>query len=187
MQPGSDSLRVVLIGDASVGKTSLFNRLIEHRFHEGGAATVGASWHGYTTTVNGRETSFQIWDTAGQEKFRSLAPIYFRASKGAIVVFDVTNRKSFEAVGGWVATFKETAGPDAAVVIVGNKCDTDHRCVTVAEAQRWATDHRVPLFHASAKTGDGVEEPFRHIAAGITRDRFPARLKPESEPQRCGC
>jgi small GTP-binding protein len=177
-----------MIGDASVGKTSLFNRLIDHRFNDTEASTVGASWHSYVTPVDGREATFEIWDTAGEEKFRSLTPIYFRTAQGGVVVYDVTNRKSFDALEGWVDAFINHAGTDAAVVIVGNKCDADGRVVSVAEAQRWVNLRQFPLFHTSAKTGDGVEEPFRCVAQAVARLRVPAPVTVYApKEEKCNC
>jgi small GTP-binding protein len=170
--------RVVLIGDSAVGKTSLVNRLIEERFNIHEQSTVGANWQLYNATVTGTRVEFQIWDTAGQEKFRSLGPLYYRNALGAVAVFDVTSRVSFESLGSWIAAFTAVAGANTVVVLSANKCDVDDdlRRVAPKEAIEWARSAGCPLFETSALTGQNVRQLFAALAEGIVNARPGVRV-----------
>jgi small GTP-binding protein len=183
--------RVVVIGNSSVGKTSLLNRLIDQRFNEAEPNTIGANYQLYSDEVQGVKMEIQIWDTAGQEKFRSLGPIYFRNSSGAVVVFDVTNRSSFDSLDEWVSMFTDVAGNGALVILIGNKCDSPERSISEQEAAQWALSQGFPLFFTSAKTGSGVAEAFHATAERLlgnrTNTQRPLGVAPESRPGGCAC
>jgi small GTP-binding protein len=180
-QPSSmiaDSLvfhgRVVLIGDASVGKTSILNRLLTDKFDELEPPTIGANYHNFTTDVDSFHVEIQIWDTAGQEKFRSLGPIYFRNSFGAVVVYDVNNKDSFDHLADWIATFSEVAGINTTIAIVGNKCDVaESRKIGTDEGREWAQGSGYLFFEASAKTGVGIPQIFEAMAVELVRTKNP--------------
>lgn len=149
--------RVVVVGDASVGKTSILNQLVDHRYDPYEQSTVGANYQLFINEVNDVRVEIQIWDTAGQEKFRSLGPIYFRNSIGAIVVYDVTNRTSYDNLDSWITNFTEVAGTEAVIAIVGNKNDLeDERQIQYSEAQEWAHTRNYLFFETSAKTGHNI-------------------------------
>jgi small GTP-binding protein len=183
--------RVVVVGDASVGKTSLLNRLIDHRFDEGENSTIGANYQVWSDQIDDIHVELQIWDTAGQEKFRALCPIYFRNAIGALVVYDVTNRESFEHLDNWIKSFTDVAEIGSMVAIAGNKCDEIAQ-VAGSEAKEWANSRGVELFQVSAKTGDGVKEAFRAFTIALTRQRCARDMAPpKGEPDRsndeCSC
>jgi small GTP-binding protein len=187
-EPGVGLARVVVVGDSSVGKTSLLNRLIEHRFNEMELNTIGANFQIYSEVVDGAKLGLQIWDTAGQEKFRSLGPIYFRKAQGALVVFALSAHKSFEAIDNWISTFTDVAGRDAVIVLVGNKSDLIEREVSEAEAQKWAQERNIAFFETSAKTGQGVAEPFRYLARQLMARRPPPNnIELKSVQSGCPC
>jgi small GTP-binding protein len=193
MQVGSPSFhgRIVVIGDASVGKTSILNRLVDSPFDDQERATIGANYQLWVEQIGETKIELQIWDTAGQEKFRSLGPIYFRNAIGAIVVYDVTNRQSFEDLEEWVTAFSEVAEPGALIAIVGNKSDSDDHVVTPKEAQEWASVQGMEWFQTSAKTGDGVKAMFHKfanelIARSSTRNALPSRDLTASDSV-CSC
>jgi small GTP-binding protein len=177
-----------MIGDASVGKTSLLNRLIEHRFNELEMSTIGANYQVYTDEVDGVTMGLQIWDTAGQEKFRALGPIYFRKARGAVIVFDVTNEKSFEALEEWISMFLDVAGTDTKLVLIGNKCDVKEGRIAIDEAKDWAEKRGLQLFQTSARTGDGVAEPFRYLAKElIVQTHIPSAREVNTGDGGCFC
>ncbi|EAY15204.1 small GTP-binding protein, putative [Trichomonas vaginalis G3] len=160
----STTFRAVTIGESSVGKTCLVNRFIRNKFNNAEANTVGAIYDTYTERRGDQSIEVQIWDTAGQEKFRSLAPVYYRGADAAVVVFDMTKPSTFQCLQSWIDDFKGVAGEQSAVIIVGNKVDlTDQIKISQMEALEWATAHGVKFFQTSAKTGEGVKELFTAV------------------------
>lgn len=185
--------RVVMIGDASVGKTSLLTQIIDHKFNPVEASTIGANYQIYNDIIEGTKAEIQVWDTAGQERFRSLGPIYFRNALGAMTVFDLTNRHSFEDIDGWVRSFVDVAGTEAVIMIIGNKSDlTDEIVVSQAEIQEYASQRNYLYATASAKTGEGVKNAFQAFTAHLIEvQKRKTRAKEEpavlEEKEKKGC
>lgn len=161
-------MRTVMIGDTSVGKTSIITQLTQHRFHENEKSTVGAMFVLHQERVDGVAIDMQIWDTAGQEKFKSLGPIYYRGAVAGIVVFDWTSESSFTNVSEWIRAFSESAENDASIILVGNKSDlTEEFCVDSGEVERFAEEHGYRLYRTSAYSGQGIKELFNGVAEEI--------------------
>lgn len=170
--------RFVLIGDASVGKTSILNRMSGKPFSTNEGSTIGANYQLLTNDIDDMHVEVQLWDTAGQEKFRSLIPVYFRNAIGSIVVFDVTNRNSFKNLDLWVNTFKEFASEDTVIIIVGNKCDLqDEIEVSEEEAIKWADSCGYLYFCVSASTGEGIPELFDSISRELIKTKVTTTSK----------
>jgi small GTP-binding protein len=185
---GSVRCRVVAIGNESVGKTSIINRLIDDGFDSAEQPTVGADWQLFVHTVDCDRVELQIWDTAGQEKFRSLGPLYYRDAVAAVAVFDVTNRASFDELGWWVSEFVGVAVAHAVVVVAANKCDLeDEKVVTEAQARDWAAQRGFMLYETSAKTGQNILQMFRALAesAAHLQTAAPGGGRESSDGQRC--
>lgn len=162
--------RVVTIGEESVGKTSITQCLISKKFNPYEPGTIGANYQQYTETVDDKPVEIQIWDTAGQEKFRSLAPIYFRNASAAVCVFSLTSESSFTDMQLWINSFTEIADSSALIYIAANKCDlTDEFQVTFEDAREWAQKEGRKIFKTSAKTGAGVSELFKELAAELCK------------------
>lgn len=181
--------RVVMIGDASVGKTSILNRLIEDRYDELEVQTIGANYQLFTQEVDNCRVEMQLWDTAGQEKFRSLIPVYFRNAFAAVAVYDVSNPESFTHLSGWIEQFQNEAGVSAEVFIVGNKADlVEDRQVRAEDCEAWARARNHAFFECSAKTGDGVRTIFEEMAKAIVRAKQVEFESPKlfQKPQRQG-
>lgn len=160
--------RIVLIGDSSVGKTCMISRLIENRSNAAERPTIGANYQLFGTECDGVRVQLQIWDTAGQEKYRSLGPIYFRNAVGAVVVYDVSVRETFVHLDEWISSFVNVAGPETTLFIVGNKTDmAEYRQVTVEEGEAVAKEYNGGFFETSAQTGDGVQELFMAVAGSL--------------------
>lgn len=157
------NFRTVTIGDSSVGKTSVVNRFIHDRFDQNEPNTVGPLYDSYKEEHDGHTVEVQIWDTAGQEQYRSLGPVYFRMAAAALIVFDLTNANSFRNVNDWLSSFRNnTTGDNTVVVLVGNKCDLlEDRQVTEQEGRDWALQNHAFYCETSAKTGFGVKDLFR--------------------------
>jgi len=166
---GSDPLRVVTIGESSVGKTSIIERLDTGLFNKTERSTVGATFLQYSTKVNDKEVEMQIWDTAGQERYRSLGPIYYRNSSAGIFVFDLTSQETFDKLMSWLRTFIDTAGMEALIFFVGNKSDLPEQEVDVSYVKKWCEEQNYFFFTTSAVTGDGIKELFNGIAAELSK------------------
>jgi small GTP-binding protein len=159
------AFRVVSIGDSSVGKTSIINRFLRDTFEPEEPETIGVLYDSFIQEVNGATVEIQLWDTAGQEQYRSLGPVYFRSAGAAIVVFDLTNEESFRSIGDWINSFRNVCRDSAIVIVVGNKSERTDRTVQADEAKAWAKEHNASYVETSAKTGQGVKVLFDELVA----------------------
>jgi small GTP-binding protein len=168
----SQLYRVVTLGESSVGKSSIINRLGHNAFNPIEQPTIGATFLLHSEESDRGKIEMQIWDTAGQEKYRSLSPIYCRGAAAAIIVFDVTNRDSFAKLDQWTTLVTETSGVDTAIVSAANKCDLAEKAkVSDDEMNGWAQAAAFKLIRTSAKTGDGIEDLVHEVAIGIASGR----------------
>ena len=150
--------RIVMLGSAAVGKTSLINRMVYDKFDNLIPPTTGAGFFQYKSEgPNSRE--IQIWDTAGMERFRSLNSVYYHRAVGAILVFDLTNYETFQSLDSWRQEFISKTNPNTAIVLVGNKCDRASDVeVEQTDIDSYANEHGLKYFKASALTGENVKE-----------------------------
>lgn len=157
--------KVVFCGAAAVGKTSIFSRILSRDFAQERTATTGVAFATTTCEVNGKTIPLNLWDTAGQEEYRSLVNIYVRNTAVAVIVFDVTAKPSFENVVDWYDELMENCGTmKPKIVIVGNKTDLeDQREVMDSEGRQFADTIACDYIEVSARTGEHVEELFRRI------------------------
>lgn len=154
--------KVVMMGDASVGKTSIVNKWLTDSFNTNVYPTVGAAFSKGYFEYKDKKEEVQVWDTAGEEKFQSMAPIYSQGAFGCILVFDLTNRKSFEKLSGWVSVARHFH--DLPIVLCGNKYDLiDGIEVEEKEAIEFANSIQASFFFTSAKNGFGIKEAFFDI------------------------
>ena len=173
-------MKVVLLGDTGVGKSSLVSRFSEDTFRPFSAATVGASF--VSKTVEGAEggpIQFQIWDTAGQEKYHSLAPMYYRGAAAAIITYDISNKASFETLKNWVEELNQKGPGDITLVVAGNKCDLEElREVDSAEATAYAASIKAIFLETSAKTAVNVTEIFVELSRRVPASKLTQRMPP---------
>ena len=163
-----------MIGDSGVGKTSIINSVMGNQFNPNEVATIGAMFVLHSEEHNGCRFEFQVWDTAGQEKFRSLGPIYYRNADAAIAVFSMTDEDSLRNLDSWIDAFTYSTGKTPVVIVVGNKSDLiDDRRVDSEQARAWASEHHHPFIMTSAKTGDGIGELFVKLAELIYNAQQP--------------
>jgi small GTP-binding protein len=174
--------RVVVIGDSTVGKTSILNRLTTNNFNKIEAPTIVSNFQIYRRDVYGTCVELQIWDTAGQEKFRSLAPIYYRNAAAAILVYDISSRATFDHLQQWVDAFREITPARAVVVVAGNKQDLGDAKVLFPEAQEWARERGFLVREVSALSGAGVRELFDDVVDGVIAAREAERTPLKAEP-----
>ncbi|KIW06498.1 uncharacterized protein PV09_02933 [Verruconis gallopava] len=188
----SSSVKLVLLGEAAVGKSSLVMRFVNNDFQENKEPTIGAAFLTQKCTLPSRIIKFEIWDTAGQERFASLAPMYYRNAQAALVVYDITKASSLTKAQHWVAELQRQASPGIVIALVGNKLDlvnpsesageesaTEGEEVSAAEdnddarkvpsktARAYAEEEGLLFFETSAKTGERVAEVFTAIANAI--------------------
>lgn len=186
--------RVVLIGDSQVGKTSLIHRFVRNSYEKQQKNTVGAVFHTYEEDVNGQKVIMQIWDTAGQEKYRSLGPIYYRNASAGIAVYDTTNPDSLNGLQQWISDFKRHTDQPL-LFIVGNKIDIASNDTNSLreQAQEFADKNNAQLFLASAKTGEHVKEMFKSVFTELVKSgkisvtEKPKARNPEASKQSGGC
>jgi small GTP-binding protein len=166
-------MKVVLVGDTQVGKTCIVANLVGNTFKSSSPATIGAAFQTHVIATPQGPITMQIWDTAGQEKYRALAPMYYRSADIAILAYDVTQLDSFEAMEQWSNELAEKAPPNLQVIIVGNKIDLkDDRVVQADTADQWAKDHGAKLYiEVSAKTGHGIMQLFAKAAELVASAR----------------
>jgi small GTP-binding protein len=169
MFSGKRPLRVVLLGDSSVGKTSIVARLFADQFNPSETITICANWHLHVEEVEGERVELQIWDTAGQECYRSIGPLYYRLAVAGIIFYDVTNPTSFANVRLWANAFRDAADSRASIFLVGNKTDiASQRLIKFDEGHQFASENAYVFFETSAKTGDGIHELFQEVAEQVT-------------------
>ncbi|OHT14400.1 small GTP-binding protein [Tritrichomonas foetus] len=160
------SLKVVLVGDTKVGKSCILSRFVQGTFDRNSPATIGAAFLTKVITTPNGPVRLQLWDTAGQEKFRSLAPMYYRSSAVAVLVYDVTSKTSLEGLEDWAAEIADKAPHNIKLIVLGNKIDlADERVVSTASGQEFAHNLNCVYYgETSAKTGEGINDVFNKIA-----------------------
>ncbi|XP_030274449.1 ras-related protein rab7 [Sparus aurata] len=164
------TLKVILIGNSGVGKSSFMNRYVNHRFTNMYRSTVGTDFLSKTVSIDGDTVTLQMWDTAGTERFQSLGTPLYRGANCCILVFDVTSRASFSALEGWRKEFLIQAEPEDPAgfpfIVLGNKTDLSDREVSGRQARQWCEEIGAEYFEGSAKDDHNVEEPFLRAARG---------------------
>mmetsp|Transcript_4676 Transcript_4676/g.6916 ORF Transcript_4676/g.6916 Transcript_4676/m.6916 type:complete len:219 (+) Transcript_4676:118-774(+) len=165
----NNKYKLVFLGDQSVGKTSLIKRFMYDSFDTSYKATVGLDFLSKTMYLDNRTIRLQLWDTAGQERFRSIIPSYIRNASVAIVVYDITDRKSFLSAPKWLDDVKKDRGNDVLIMLVGNKTDLaeEQRMVSTEEGQQFAKEWNVMFIETSAKMGYNVKALFSRIAESL--------------------
>jgi len=162
--------KLVLLGDAAVGKSSSVERFVKNEFFEFQQPTIGAAFLTQTVPLDDVVVKFEIWDTAGQERYRSLAPMYYRGAAAALVVYDITVYDSFTGARTWIEELQRQGSADIVIGLAGNKSDLESkREVPKAEAAKYASDNGCLFFETSAKTGENVHEIFTQIAAKLPK------------------
>ncbi|KAE8298013.1 Ras-related protein rab7 [Larimichthys crocea] len=162
------TLKIILIGNSGVGKSSFMYRYVNHRFTNMYRATVGTDFLSKSVNVNGDMVTLQIWDTAGTERFQSLGTPLYRGAHCCMLVFDVTSRASFSALDGWRKEFLIQGEPqdpsDFPFIVLGNKTDLSDREVSGRQALQWCEEIGAEYFEGSAKEDRDVEKPFLRAA-----------------------
>jgi len=164
--------KVLLLGDSTVGKTCILLKYTDKIFQETHMMTIGLDYRLKTMTLqSGKEVKLQIWDTAGQDRFRSITKNYYKGSHGIILIYDVTSLKTFENVKSWVSQIHEEISDKVVIYLVGNKIDMDdERKVKTEEGQKLAEELGVPFVETSAKSGENIDNIFSDITERIDKE-----------------
>ena len=153
--------KIVLVGDASVGKTNIMSKYLKNEFHEDSKATVGVEFGSKQFTVEGHKIKAQIWDTAGQERYKAMTSAYFKGAKGAFIVYDITSKSSFESVDRWLNDLRVSADKNLTVIIIGNKCDLEQqRDVKKEQGEEKSKSNGVAFMETSALSGENIDKAF---------------------------
>jgi len=169
-------LKIIILGDSGVGKTSLMYQYVNKKFSNQYKATIGADFLTKEVMVDEKLVTLQIWDTAGQERFQSLGVAFYRGADACVLVFDVNVAKTFENLNSWREEFLIQAGPrdpeNFPFIVLGNKIDLENsRVVNAKKAQAWCqTKGEIPYFETSAKEAINVEQAFQTIAKNAMKE-----------------
>mmetsp|Transcript_11402 Transcript_11402/g.19911 ORF Transcript_11402/g.19911 Transcript_11402/m.19911 type:complete len:225 (+) Transcript_11402:108-782(+) len=162
--------KLVLVGDSGVGKTNLLARYSKNEFSLETKTTIGVEFATKTSAVDGKTIKAQVWDTAGQERFRAISNAYYRGAVGALIVYDITKRVTYDNLEKWLKELRDTAPADIKIIIVGNKSDLKHlRAVGVEEARAYAERNNVSFIETSALDATNVDRAFELLLQSIFR------------------
>ena len=164
----SRKLQILTLGDGKVGKTSLLKRYNEDAFTSHHLTTIGIDFITKDIKLNNENVTVKIWDTAGQERFRTITHTFYKQAEGVLLVFDVTERTSYENLHNWVNSIHEHADEKIIKYLVGNKTDlTEDRKVTKDEGQKMANQYKMKYFETSAKSNTNVTEAIEGLAKDV--------------------
>ena len=160
--------KIVLLGDVSVGKTSIASRYCKNSFNEHHINTIGGAYQQQKVVLNnGAMVKLHIWDTSGQERFRAMTNLYYRDAQVAILTYDITNESSFSSIDFWINELKyKVENENMILCLVGNKCDvtSNERKIPTSKGKNYAQENNMIFYETSAKTGEGVKDLFVNIA-----------------------
>ena len=196
--------QLLIIGDSTVGKTSILSRFANGTFNANYLATVGLDNFTKDETIDDKNVHIKIWDTAGQERFKALTKGFFRNAEGIMIVYDVTNQETFDSLKNWIQSIKDNMGNDfmerVPIVIIGNKIDSDEREVKTEDAESFCKQQNYPYFETSAKTGENIGSTVRFLVkkviesnsdnkngGGNNNIKINAEEHKKNEKSGCGC
>ena len=160
--------KIVLLGDVSVGKTSIASRYCKNSFNEHHINTIGGAYQQQKVVLdNGAMIKLHIWDTSGQERFRAMTNLYYRDAQVAILTYDITTESSFASIDFWIKELKyKVENENMILCLVGNKCDVgpDDRKISTVRGKNFAQENNMIFYETSAKTGEGIKDLFVTIA-----------------------
>ncbi|XP_011023129.1 PREDICTED: ras-related protein RABA3-like [Populus euphratica] len=160
--------KVVVIGDSAVGKTQILSRFTKNEFCFDSKSTIGVEFQTRTVTIKGKVIKAQIWDTAGQERYRAVTSAYYRGALGAMLLYDITKRPTFDHVARWVEELRAHADNSIVIMLIGNKVDlVDLRAVPAEDAVEFAEDQGLFFSETSAFSGDNVDSAFFRLLEEI--------------------
>ncbi|KAH0792388.1 Ras family protein [Histomonas meleagridis] len=188
--------KFIVIGASGGGKTSILKVLTEGKFAPGTQSTIGIDYYTYNTTIENQPIKMMLWDTAGQERFYTIVKSYYRAAVGCVLVYDITNRSSFEQLPKWLKDATVEADPHCSFILVGNKVDlSSKRTVSSQEAEEFARTHNLMYMETSALENTQISELFlklgtdtlhKYIQGEITAMSMPKETVKENQEEDSG-
>jgi len=186
--------KLLLIGDSGVGKTCILFRFSDDAFNTTFISTIGIDFKIKTIELRGKKIKLQIWDTAGQERFHTITTSYYRGAHGIMLVYDITNAKSFDNIAKWLRNIQEHANEDVEKMILGNKCDMeDKRVISKERGDSISSENGIRFLETSAKTNVNIERAFVELSEsimektpGISEPRQPLPPPAGSTSSKCG-
>ena len=164
-------VKIMLIGNSNVGKTSIIKRYCKNIFSKSHISTVGIDLETKNIKIGKQIINLQLWDTAGQERYRVLSKNYYNNSDAFIIVYDITNSKSFENVTNWIMQIKENASENVKIVLFGNKSDLeDQRIINEEEGKKFGKDNNINFYETSAENGANVEKAIIDLVKEVIND-----------------
>ena len=170
-----EKIKIMIIGETRVGKTSLISKYCNNEFSGGQyLSTIGIDFQIKILNINSKKIRLQIWDTAGEERFRNIAKNYFQSSDGFLVVYDITNKESFDTLDYWIEEIKSNSQELSKMILVGNKCDIEkERKIKKDDGKAYAKKKQIKFFEVSAKEGTNVNEVFEDLVKDILKSYSP--------------
>ena len=154
-------LKLIVVGNQGTGKSSILNRFVNETFDENYQATIGLDFHSKNITIHDQDVRLIIYDTAGQEKFRSLIPMYIREAQIILFIYDISDKESFDSIPKWIQQVNDVINKEVVFALIGNKLDLEsNRKVTFEEGKKLAEKNKYVFQEVSAKTGDNFEKLF---------------------------
>ena len=163
--------KVVLIGDTSVGKTNILSKYLTNDFDPDSKATVGVEFGTKNFKIEDNIVKVQIWDTAGQERYRSITNAYYKGAKGSLLVYDITNPKTFENIDRWLSDLKVNGDENISVVLLGNKSDLESdRKVSTQQGKEKAEFYKLAFLETSALNGNNIDNAFNELITDVYKN-----------------
>ena len=160
--------KILTIGESGVGKTCILRRFVENKFLKNHLATIGIDFKTKNIEIDGTPIKLKIWDTAGQERFRNITNQYYKGADGIILVFDVTDQKSFEKIKEWMSQIKaNTQADQIGLNLNKNKCDNEPRTISKNDGEELGKELGIEYYETSAMKGDGIAQAFEFLAKNI--------------------
>jgi Ras-related protein Rab-8A len=174
-------IKLLLIGDSGVGKSCLLLRFSDDSFTPSFITTIGIDFKIRTIDLDGKRIKLQIWDTAGQERFRTITTAYYRGAMGILLVYDVTDEKSFGNIRNWIRNIEQHATESVNKILIGNKCDMlDKKVIDFERGKALADEYGIKFLETSAKNSIGVEEAFVTLAKDIKKRLIDQQEQPSA-------
>ena len=160
--------KIVLIGDTSVGKTNILSKYLKGEFDPKSKSTVGVEFGVKNFKIENNIVKVQIWETAGEERYRSITNAYYKGAKGSLLIYDITNKKSFENIEKWISDLKANTGDNISMILLGNKTDLEEkRVVSTEEGKNKAEFYNITFMETSAFNGNNIQEAFNELITDI--------------------